>query len=145
MPMTLDHKLLSLFRTSSLGSLAGVGVSALLYKYFPFFFDGLTDRTFLVIYGGAIGAAVGRSIGVILFRLFRFGSYCERLLEIQITFMARIIDRQKCEQITNHLVDQRFGLLKRQQTRAEERGEVAEFSFACGEKLATEGTSAPAF
>lgn len=82
---------------------------ALLYGYYPPF-DGLSERALGIILGWIISSAVGRSVYLIVSPVLRFGAYCEKLLEIWITLKAGIIDREKCEEVISHLVDQRFGV-----------------------------------
>lgn len=96
---------------SSLGGLVGMSALALLYRYYPSF-DGLSDRVLGIIFGWVVSSAVARSIYLIVSAVLRFGAYCEKLLEIWITLKAGIIDREKCEEVVSHLVDQRFGVSK---------------------------------
>ena len=77
-------------QSSSFGGLVGMGVAALLYKYNTAFFDGLTDRVYFIIYGGAFGSVVSRNVGSILSSLSRITSCGEKRLEAQVTFRVRL-------------------------------------------------------
>lgn len=82
--------MLKVIPSSSLGGLVGMGVAALLYKYNPAFFDGLTDRVCFIIYGGAIGSVVSRNVGSIFSSLSRITSCGEKGLEARVTFRVRL-------------------------------------------------------
>lgn len=96
---------------SSLGRLIGVSALALLCRYYPPF-EGLSEGVLGIIFGCVISRSVARSVYLIVSPVLRFGAYCEKLLEIWITLKAGIIDREKCEEVVSHLVDQRFGVSK---------------------------------
>lgn len=108
--MIMHHKPTWLSRKARpLGGLLWISVSAFIFEFWVSSFVRLTDRTELVVLGSIIAGIIGRSICSILLNIFRFAAYCGKLLEIQVVLKVGIINRHKCEQITNHLIEQRFG------------------------------------